>query len=182
MAGSARNISSRRERKAACLASAMAMADSRRVGRGVGRDARIMAARRISMTDDETAVVAANRAFYAAFGRRDFAALDRLWSRAKPVACINPCWDALTDRASVMDSWRRIVTNPGAPDIACRNEKLFVFGDVAFVICHEVLNEGVLAATNVFAREADGWRMVHHQASPLAMMPRETSVPPARLN
>lgn len=134
------------------------------------------------MTDDDAAVIAANRAFYAAFGRRDFGALDRLWSRAKPVACIHPGWDALTDRASVMDSWRRILANPGAPDIACRNEKAFVLGDIAFVICHEVLSEGVLAATNMFAREAEGWRMVHHQASPLAMVPREAAVPPGRLN
>ena len=134
------------------------------------------------MTDDDKAVIAANRAFYSAFGRRDIGSLERLWSRAKPVACIHPGWDALTDRETVMRSWRQILASPGAPDIACRNETPFVLGDTAFVICHEVLGEGVLAATNVFAREADGWKMVHHQASPLAMMSRETAAPPGRLN
>ena len=129
------------------------------------------------------AVVAANREFYRAFGRRDWAAIDRLWSRARPVACIHPGWDALTDRAAVMRSWRQIVESPSAPDIVCRNETPFVMGDIAFVVCHEVLSEGVLAATNIFAREEGGWKMVHHQASPLALMPRDDAEQrPSRLN
>jgi ketosteroid isomerase-like protein len=136
------------------------------------------------MTPDNAAkaVVAANREFYRAFGARDIAAIDRLWSRAQPVACIHPGWDALTDRAAVMRSWRQIVESPSAPNIVCRNEKPFVLGDIAFVVCHEVLSEGVLAATNIFAREDGGWKMVHHQASPLALMPREESAAPSRLN
>lgn len=134
------------------------------------------------MASDNAAVLAANRAFYAAFGERDMGAIDRLWSRVKPVACIHPGWDALTDRAAVMRSWRQIVESPGAPDIACRNETPFVLGDIAFVVCHEVLNEGVLAATNIFAREGEAWKMVHHQASPLALLPRDEAVPAARLN
>lgn len=135
------------------------------------------------MTQDAAAdVVAANRAFYRAFGRRDWAAIDRLWSRARPVACIHPGWDALTDRAAVMRSWRQIVESPAAPNIVCRNETPFVLGDIAFVVCHEVLAEGVLAATNIFAREDGGWKLVHHQASPLAQMPREEPAAPSRLH
>jgi ketosteroid isomerase-like protein len=134
------------------------------------------------MTEVAAAVIAANREFYRAFAARDFGAIDRLWSRARPVACIHPGWDALTDRAAVMRSWRQIVESPSAPNIACRNEKPFVLGEIAFVVCHEVLSEGVLAATNIFAREDDGWKMVHHQASPLALMPREESAAPSRLN
>ena len=129
------------------------------------------------------AVVAANREFYRAFGRRDAAAIDRLWSRRQPVACIHPGWDALTDRAAVMRSWRQIVESQSAPDIVCRNETPFVLGDIAFVVCHEVLSEGILAATNIFAREEGGWKLVHHQASPLAMLPRdEAEARPSRLN
>jgi len=136
------------------------------------------------MTPDPAAasVVAANREFYRAFGARDVAAIDRLWSRERPVACIHPGWDALTDRATVMRSWRQIVESPSAPNIVCRNEVPFVLGDIAFVVCHEVLSEGVLAATNVFAREDGGWKMVHHQASPLALIPREEGAAPSRLN
>ena len=32
------------------------------------------------------------------------------------------------------------------------------------MICYEVLEDGFLAATNIFVREAGGWAMVHHQA------------------
>jgi len=135
------------------------------------------------MTTDATDVVAVNREFYRAFGRRDVAAIDRLWSRLSPVACIHPGWDALTDRAAVIRSWRQIVENPSAPVITCTNETPFVLGDIAFVVCHEVLSEGVLAATNIFSREDGGWKMVHHQASPLALLPRdEPASAPSRLN
>jgi len=135
------------------------------------------------MTSDDVAVIAANREFYRAFGRRDVAAIDQLWSRTSKVACIHPGWDALTDRAAVIRSWRQILENPSAPDIDCRNERPFVLGDIAFVVCHEVLHEGVLAATNIFAREAGGWKLVHHQASPLALLPRDEPAPaPSRLN
>jgi|CXWL01.1.fsa_nt_gi ketosteroid isomerase-like protein len=134
------------------------------------------------MASDNAAVIAANGEFYAAFGRRDMGAIDRLWSRLNPVACIHPGWDALTDRAAVMRSWRQIVESPSAPKIVCRNERPFVLGEIAFVVCHEVLNEGVLAATNIFAREGGAWKMVHHQASPLALLPRDEAVPAARLN
>lgn len=128
------------------------------------------------------AVVAANREFYRAFGRRDWLAIDRLWSRLQPVACIHPGWDALTDRAAVMRSWRQIVESPTAPNIVCKNETPFVLGDIAFVVCHEVLSEGILAATNIFAREEGGWKLVHHQASPLALLPRDEPAAPSRLN
>ena len=43
-----------------------------------------------------------------------------------------------------------------------------MLGEVAFVTCHEVLPSGRLAATNVFVREGDAWRLVHHQATPIA--------------
>lgn len=132
------------------------------------------------MASDAHAVIAANREFYRAFARRDVAAMERLWSDRAPVACIHPGWDALTERAAVLRSWRQILENPRAPDVDCRNEQPFVHGDVAFVVCHEVLSEGVLAATNIFAREADGWKLVHHQSSPLALLPSDEPADAAR--
>jgi ketosteroid isomerase-like protein len=121
---------------------------------------------------DEEAVLAANRAFYRAFGSRDLAAMDALWATHAPVACIHPGWDALIGRAAVMASWREILAQP--TPIACRAERVLGLGDTACVICHETLGDpaaggGVLIATNVFVREADGWRMVHHQAGGIAI-------------
>jgi len=37
------------------------------------------------------------------------------------------------------------------------------------VICEEELQAGHLIATNIFVKEDGGWRMVHHQASPLVV-------------
>lgn len=118
---------------------------------------------------DEEAVLAANREFYRAFAERDFAAMDALWARETPVACIHPGWDVLLGREPVMESWGAILGGPGAPQIRCEAPQAFVLGEGAFVVCREVLGEqGRLIATNVFAREESGWRMVHHQAGPAA--------------
>ena len=121
---------------------------------------------------DKEAVLAANEGFYRAFARRDLAAMDALWARETPVACVHPGWDALVGRDRVMESWAAILGNPRAPRLHCEAPRPFLLGSGAFVLCCEVLEQGRLIATNVFAREPAGWRMVHHQAGP--------ATPPAR--
>jgi ketosteroid isomerase-like protein len=135
-------------------------------------------------TPDDDAVLAANRGFYRAFAERDLAAMDALWARDAPVACIHPGWDALIGRAAVMASWRDIFGQPTA--IACRAERILRHGDTACVICHEALGEapdgGLLIATNLFVREAGAWRMVHHQAGGVAPGAVAAPAPAARLH
>ena len=103
-----------------------------------------------------------------------------------PVACIHPGWDALVGREAVMESWAAILGGPGAPQIRCEAPRAFVLGPSAFVICREVLEQqGWLIATNVFAREGGGWRMVHHQAGPAAQpqpAPTSSERPPGPLH
>jgi hypothetical protein len=113
-------------------------------------------------------VLDANAAFYRAFASRDLEAMDALWSRHAHVVCVHPGWDALRGRDEVMDSWRAILTGGESPEVGCSHAFAQVHGDVAIVICHEHLPGGHLVATNVFVRESQGWRLVHHQASPLA--------------
>jgi ketosteroid isomerase-like protein len=126
-------------------------------------------------------VLAANSEFYRAFAERDTEAMAALWSSASPVACIHPGWDALVERDMVIRSWTQILQNPKAPKVRCRKAQPFVYGDTAFVVCQEILNEGVLAATNVFVREGARWKIIHHQSSPLALIPGEADdLPPAR--
>ena len=36
-----------------------------------------------------------------------------------------------------MESWRGILANPGAPRITCYDERVFLYGDTAFVVCEE---------------------------------------------
>ncbi len=116
----------------------------------------------------ELEVLEANARFYETFTRRDAAAMERIWAERLPVTCVHPGWDVLVGHERVLGSWRGILGSPGAPRISCSHAEACLLGDVALVTCQEVLAEGLLAATNVFAREGGAWRMIHHQASPIA--------------
>jgi ketosteroid isomerase-like protein len=113
-------------------------------------------------------VLDANSAFYAAFARRDLEAMSEVWASEAPVACVHPGWDALRGRDAVMESWRAILTGPGSPEIGCSHAFAQMLGETALVVCREHVPGGELVATNVFVREAEAWKLVHHQASPLA--------------
>jgi ketosteroid isomerase-like protein len=113
---------------------------------------------------DQDAVLAANLEFYRAFAARDLAAMDALWARRGPVACLHPGWTAIKDREAIIESWAGILANPDAPRIVCYDEQAFLYGDVALVLCEEELEGGTLAASNFFVREDGVWRIAHHQA------------------
>lgn len=118
------------------------------------------------MPGDATAVLAANEAFYRAFGARDLDAMRALWSERTSVACIHPGWAPLFGRTSVLESWQAILEGAGAPEIACSGAHAFVQGESAFVVCTERLGDGSLVATNIFVLEDSHWKLVHHQAGP----------------
>ena len=121
------------------------------------------------MTDND-AVLAANLEFYRAFAERDFAAMERLWASRAAVACTHPGWAPLTEREDIIESWRGILANPDSPRAACHDEVVFLWGEVAMVICEEELPENTLTATNIFVREDGAWRIAHHHSSPVAIM------------
>jgi len=122
----------------------------------------------MAVSVDEVEVLAQNRAFYAAFRQRDLDSMDQLWATQAKVACVHPGWQPIRGRAQVMASWRAILGQSSVPQIRCEDASAHVLGDTAFVLCEEVLGEGRLVATNVFVREEDDWRLVHHQAGPMA--------------
>ena len=119
------------------------------------------------MSHAEEEVLAANRAFYDAFARRDLPAMEALWARAAPCACVHPGWDALRGRDPVLASWKAILSSPAAPAVHCTRASVHVLGEHAFVLCLEEIDGARLVATNLFAREAGGWKLVHHHAGPL---------------
>lgn len=120
------------------------------------------------MSSHHAAVLAANTAFYEAVKQRDVDAMDSLWARVAPVACIHPGWDALTGRHKVMASWRAILEGPNPPRLLADRASVKVLGTTAFVICIETLPGARLIATNIFTLEGDEWRIVHHQAGPVS--------------
>jgi hypothetical protein len=116
---------------------------------------------------EREAVLFANEAFYRAFADRDIAAMEEIWSRQEPVACIHPGWSPVIGRERVLESWRAILGNPASPAIVCLRPQAFLRGDSAFVICYEDVNGALLIATNIFVREEQHWKIMHHQAGPV---------------
>jgi len=131
------------------------------------------------MSPDEISVLEANSAFYRAFAERDLAAMEELWAREVPVACVHPGWDALRGREAVMESWSGILEGE-PPPISCTAASAHVLGAAAFVVCAERIPGGPpLVATNVFVRERRRWRLCHHQAGMVAE-PAAAPAPGAR--
>jgi ketosteroid isomerase-like protein len=118
------------------------------------------------MTESDS-VLAMNLEFYRAFTTQDLAAMERIWATKAMVLCTHPGWLPLAGRDAVMDSWRKILGNPEAPNVMCHDDVAYLYGAMAVVVCEEELSGGHLAATNLFIKEDGSWRLVHHQASPI---------------
>ena len=119
--------------------------------------------------DDE--VLAANAAFYDAFEQRSLEAMGEVWDHGDDVVCVHPGWPVLRGWPVVEESWRRIFDGPGRIQFIVTNEASRATGDVAWVTLDENLVDrtatGTIAATNIFVRRADGWKLVLHHGSPV---------------
>ncbi len=110
-------------------------------------------------------VLFANEAFYLAFAGADFAAMERVWSARNDVVCLHPGWPALIGREAVMASWARILGNPDQPRVSAHAlDVLPLGGGSMLVVCYETMADAVMVASNVFVAEADGPRLLSHQA------------------
>lgn len=118
------------------------------------------------MSEEEKAILAANEAFYQAFANNDYATMETLWSSGTDIAVIHPGWSPLHGYRAVMDSWHRLLSAPGVTPVLCSESRVYIMGQAAFVICTESFDETELVATNIFIRENDGWKLVHHQSGP----------------
>ncbi|WP_437707195.1 nuclear transport factor 2 family protein [Sorangium sp. So ce448] len=129
----------------------------------------------------ERLVLAANEAFYEAFRAGDYQAMCRVWAERAPVACAHPGMEALSGRASVLESWSQLLRQTSPLRMRCQGASAHLFGDFAFVTCYEANGDepAHLCATNVFVREDGQWKMVHHHAGPLSA-PRPERWAPAR--
>lgn len=119
---------------------------------------------------DEDSLLAANAAYYRAFAARDLPGMAEIWAE-DGVSCVHPGWTALIGRAPILGSYRDIFRNPSQETVTAREERALVQGGEGRVFCVEEVGGGLLLATNWF-RVIDGrWRLLHHQASPLAPPP-----------
>lgn len=136
----------------------------------------------------ESEVLAKNEAFYDAFNTRDMTAMDRLWAERAPVVCLHPGSTALHGRSQVIRSWQTILASDGAPRVAIEGSRVVMLGETAMVLCYERVTDpetgtgAVLAATNVFVREANEWRLVHHHSSAIGRIATASTPKPKTLN
>ncbi|MCX7619883.1 MAG: nuclear transport factor 2 family protein [Acidimicrobiales bacterium] len=127
------------------------------------------------------AVLAANRAFYAAFEARDFDAMSDLWEHSDRVSCVHPGWGALRGWGAVAASWAALFQGPESLQFILTDERAEVVGDVAWVTVDEnILGGGsgsTVAAVNLFVRGDDGWRLVMHHGSPVVAIEQPRAGP-----
>ena len=126
----------------------------------------------MSADADATAVMATNQAFYEAHESRDMDAMAAVWEHGEHVVCTHPGWPILRGWPLIEESWRGIFAGPGRNQFICTNESVRVVGDIAWVTLDENLVDGprtsTIAATNVFERRDDRWRMILHHGSVVA--------------
>ncbi len=122
---------------------------------------------------EQMTVLFANEAYYAAFQSGNYETMETLWARSVPVTCIHPGANNLSGWELVMESWKSILTNDDLVNMEIVNPKANVYGEVAVVVCYEVFQEVTLVATNIFVKEENHWKMVHHQAGGSPMPPLE---------
>ncbi len=117
-------------------------------------------------------VRAANQAFYDAHEARDLEAMAAVWAHDDGVVCVHPGWPILRGWADVEESWRRIFAGPGRNQFIVTNDEVVIAGGVAWVTLDENLMAGAMtgtiAATNVYVRAPNGWRLTVHHGSPVA--------------
>jgi ketosteroid isomerase-like protein len=136
----------------------------------------------------ETEVLASNESFYDAFNARDMGAMERLWAQHAPVVCLHPGSTVLHGRTQVIRSWQSILASEGVPRVSIEGPRVVMLGETAMVLCYERVVDpetgtgAVLAATNVFVRESGEWRIVHHHASAIGRIVRDTPSAPRTLN
>jgi ketosteroid isomerase-like protein len=129
--------------------------------------------------DEVDSVLAANAAFYAAFERGDFDAMQLLWATDDGIVCVHPASTPIRGRRDVMRSWMVLMANAAYIQFFLTDVEAAVVGDLATVTCTEnvlsaapgtpvgVFAGGSAAATNVFRRSDGDWRLWVHHASPV---------------
>jgi len=117
---------------------------------------------------------AAESAFYAAFEARSLDAMMAVWASDDSIACIHPLAAPLNGHVAVEAGWRSMFEAAGqfrvqvevAHEIRETDQVIRIVRE-HLIIGQEAEPRPPILATNVYRREADGWRMVLHHAAPL---------------
>jgi len=115
----------------------------------------------------------AEAAFYEALENADLEAMMEVWAEDEEIVCVHPGGPRLSGFEQVRASWAR--TFSGGPRLKVHVSDQVVLAGMMLAIhsVHEnilVQGEGraraPVAATNVYLRTGNGWRMLLHHGSP----------------
>ena len=129
------------------------------------------------MTDsiDKEMVLAANQAFYDAFGDRDLKVMTSLWWQGSTSLCIHPGGRVILGWEEIKASWDAIFRNTDNLEIDLEIIKAEVDSSLAYVVVREIVLQASSGrrmkaqsiATNVFQKMAQKWYLVQHHGSPI---------------
>jgi ketosteroid isomerase-like protein len=129
------------------------------------------------MADNKTLreIHEANQRFYRAFESLDIKQMDQVWAQEDLVYCVHPGWDLRAGWPAVRDSWVQIFNYALSMRFAITAIKVNIEGDCAWVTCMEYITSMMdgspqysrVLATNIFKKQGEQWRMVHHHGSPV---------------
>ncbi|MFJ2991642.1 YybH family protein [Pandoraea sp. NPDC087047] len=128
----------------------------------------------------------AEHAFYEALRAGDPDTLMDVWSEDEEVVCIHPSGPRHVGPAAIRASWRQILAKGGLHVTVshlqvARNPLCAVHNvlEQVQVETHPEARYAFVLATNIYLKQADGWRLVLHHASP-AIGHEDTGSPLAR--
>jgi ketosteroid isomerase-like protein len=127
------------------------------------------------MSGDAESVRAANQRFYDALSSQSMLAMEQVWAHAPEVRCVHQGAAVLEGWEAIRESWRAIFAHAICLTVVPRDPKVTVVGPTAIVTCREqiasmTLDGSTIAAaqaTNVFAKHAGHWHLIHRHSSAL---------------
>ncbi len=117
--------------------------------------------------------IEAEAAFYQALREGSFERMMSVWADSDEIACIHPGGPRIAGLAAVRETWRQMLGNGRRLQVELGEAT--IIGNATLTIHN--LSEQIssddgqrrsppIVATNVYLRDARGWRMILHHASP----------------
>ena len=124
----------------------------------------------------------AEQAFYTAFANTNLEAMMQVWLDSDTVTCVHPVGPRISGHAAVRTSWAEIFRSSGGLKFRLGEVSRTQDALLAIHVLHEHIavpgepaERPPAVATNIYQLTKEGWRMILHHASPVAMPTRATS-------